>query len=89
MSTQGSGPVSPSGKQKPKICPVHLPGSLEKVLLPHLGWGCGPSTCEITEWSHSKLGCAQVLLLQPLSLGQVLGKDVQAASVLWTKRQLS
>lgn len=38
-------------------------------------------SCQVTEWSHPKLGCAQVLLLQPLSLGQVAGKDVQAASI--------
>lgn len=48
----------------------------------------GPSTCEVTEWSHPKLSCAHVLL-QPLSLGQVVGKDIQAASMLWTRKELS
>lgn len=49
--------------------------------------GC-PSTCKVTECSHPKLCCAQVLLLQPLSPGQVLGEDIQAASIFWTERQM-
>lgn len=46
-------------------------------------------TCEVTEGGHPKFGGPQGCLLQLLSPGQVVGKDVQAASMLWGEMGVS
>lgn len=46
-----------SGKQKLEVYYVHVP-----PYSPPVGQEVF-STCEVTEWSYPKLGCAQVLLL--------------------------
>lgn len=46
-------------------------------------------TCEVAEGGHPKFGGPQVCLLQLLSPGQVAGKDVQAASMLWEEMGVS
>lgn len=49
-----------SGKRKLKVSPVHLPVSPWKSLPPHVPPQVREVsiTCEVTEWSHPKLGRA-------------------------------
>lgn len=89
--TQTSGPQGPSLGNKHQMSAMSIsqyPWMKLRFHTHRLEARRHPRTCQVTEWGHPELGCAQVLFLLLLSPGQVVRKDVQAVSILCIKRGL-